>query len=692
MRIYLADLFHVETFALNPVSSFYTVPLGIGYLKSTLNRRIPGMDVRLFRDPDRLFKAIQEEPPHLLGLSFTSWNMDISNRAARLAKRWSPKTQIVGGGPCVDEQDEQLRTFFAQRPEMDYLIPNEGENGFVALVSHLEKGGHKDGPIPGVAYMDSNGQLIRGTYRIPEIVPAESLARPNAKMVSRLASPPTPGSLGLESEIPSPYLDGTLDSFLEEGLVPIIQTMRGCPYRCEFCVSGNTLWNKPRGFLLERVEAEIDYALSRSDSKALILTDENWGILGERDIEIARFIKHRHDTLANPTKLYYYTAKIVNDASREIVEMVAPLSWIAEFSISFQSMNPETRKAIKRTNISLDKLEFNVHWANERSIQTTSEMIFGFPHETVDSFLDGIETLYDAGMDKVLIYPLQLFPGIEIASETARKEYGFITRFRAADNAYGRYMNGELISVESEEVVVGTKWCGEDGYFQVRRYSFFQQILLVREYFKEFFVLAKKADIPVTRLIRFLAMSDYSMHPVLHEIMRCYGCDVREELKLTHEDVVKAVADQVKKHGQVAGVKINLVYLGKIFSSYAAVQELLDLIDHYICSTAGNNSYIEVVQAYLHDVLPNRIVILDRTVDERVTFKTQFDYNRWLSGEYQSLNELLSPVPLQFEMVTADVLKANLIDFENTDSASLQGIFDKTRNDKLMRTISELAT
>ena len=128
--------------------------------------------------------------------------------------------------------------------------------------------------------------MIRGKYQRP-VVPSETpgLERLSPKQVR----PIDPD----EIEIPSPYLDGTLDSFLDEGLVPIVQTMRGCPYQCHFCVSGATEWNRMRGFDPQRVKAEIDYAMSRSGSKDLILTDENWGILGDRDIEIASYITER---------------------------------------------------------------------------------------------------------------------------------------------------------------------------------------------------------------------------------------------------------------------------------------------------------------------------------------------------------------------------------------------------------------
>ena len=38
--------------------------------------------------------------------------------------------------------------------------------------------------------------------------------------------------------IPSPYLTGILDEFFETNLIPIIETNRGCPYRCTFIAQG----------------------------------------------------------------------------------------------------------------------------------------------------------------------------------------------------------------------------------------------------------------------------------------------------------------------------------------------------------------------------------------------------------------------------------------------------------------------
>jgi radical SAM superfamily enzyme YgiQ (UPF0313 family) len=512
VKIYLADLFHVYTAGRNPHLSPYTVPLGIGFLASTVKTRMPHCQITLFRDPDRLLAAIRTSPPEVMGFSFCSWNSDLTRRVAEIVKATCPGVITVGGGPCVDDTDDQLVEFFEAFPQIDYLVPNEGESGFLALVQAIERGEARGGPIAGVAYLGAGRRLIRGQYARP-VVTSETpgFERLSPKQVRPIAPD--------ELEIPSPYLDGTLDSFLDEGLVPIVQTMRGCPYQCHFCVSGATEWNRTRGFAPERVKAEVDYALSRSRSKDLILTDENWGVLGDRDVEIARYITERSKAKGAPTRVCYYTAKIVTPASREIVEMVAPIAWIGEFNMSFQSLNPQTRQAIKRTNISLDKVSANVQWAHERNIPTYSEMIYGMPYETPATFFDGVETLLQAGIDIIHVFSLQLFPGIDLASKSARENYGFRTRFRLLDQAFGIYDGGKLISVEPEEVMYTTRWSTEEDYFTVRRYGFFQQLLQARFYFVEFSRLCAEIGIPFERLIRHLTLADYSMYPSLKAIL-----------------------------------------------------------------------------------------------------------------------------------------------------------------------------
>ena len=42
-------------------------------------------------------------------------------------------------------------------------------------------------------------------------------------------------------EIPSPWLTGIQDEFFDGKLAPMIETNRGCPFTCTFCVPGHEL-------------------------------------------------------------------------------------------------------------------------------------------------------------------------------------------------------------------------------------------------------------------------------------------------------------------------------------------------------------------------------------------------------------------------------------------------------------------
>jgi radical SAM superfamily enzyme YgiQ (UPF0313 family) len=688
MRVLLADLFHLGG-AQNPDTAPYTVPLGIGYVAATAKRQVKGITVGLFRDPDRLVEAIKAEPPDVLGFGIANWNLDLTRRVARLVRAWSPGTIMVAGGPSIDDTDAAIVDFLRASPELDYLVPSEGEIGFAALLEHLKAGPPRRGVVAGAAYLDDGGALVRGKYVMPQVAPEERLVRPNSKAAA-LAALSEPE---LDSEIPSPYLDGTLDSFLEEGLVPIIQTMRGCPYRCEFCVSGTTLWNKPRGFPLGRVRAEIDYALERSSSKDLVLTDENWGILGERDVELARHLIQRSEAVGSPKRLYFYTAKIVNDASRSIAKLVAPItwnSWIGELTMSFQTLNPESRDSIKRTNISIDKVEANVAWAKENGIRTSSEMIYGFPHETPATFIDGVEVLMGKGIRNVAIYPLQLFTGIELDSPESRSKNGVETMFRLADCGYGSYLNGELISVEAEEIVVRTKWSSKDDYFVIRRYAFFMMLLFGRPYFDELVRLCSAAGVDTPPLIRFLAMQDFAEQPTLARIFAAYDANAAAELFPTRDALYASVAERVRREESLAGVKLNLVFLGHVFRSVEAVRELFGLVEEYLLARLSGKPGATTIFTYLREVLPNRVVVLDRSSQERVQFSSRFHYAKWNTQSFQELDELLLPEPHPYEAVTHDVLLRNLANFADDTPGNLQSLFDRTPAKSILRDVSPL--
>src|SRR5262249_45889510 len=135
------------------------------------------------------------------------------------------------------------RRFLAEHPLIDFYVYKEGELPFRHLVEHLLEVGfdaealkRRRPTLPAVHYL-ADGALI--------------------------APDPPPRQRQLD-EFPSPYLSGLLDDYFgRKDLVPIIQTKRGCPFQCTFCVEGEDYYTKLAGVTTARFRAELEYIAPR---------------------------------------------------------------------------------------------------------------------------------------------------------------------------------------------------------------------------------------------------------------------------------------------------------------------------------------------------------------------------------------------------------------------------------------------
>lgn len=657
MKVFLADLFHYNEGVRNNDALPNNVPLGIGYLAAVINARLPDVDVTLFRYADPLLDALRCSSPDLLGFSLRSWNLDLSKTCLEMAKRNLPDLPMVIGGPSVSSDDDALTKFLARRFPGVYAVAEEGERGILNLISHLDDGGRGSEPIPGVAYLNDEGDLVRGvTERLPL------------------------------DDIPSPYLTGVLDRFLDEGLVPIIQSMRGCPHRCAFCVSGCWKKSKLRSFPLPRVMDEIDYIHRRETNGDMILADENWGVLRERDVELAEFIMRRNEETGKPSRLYYYTDKIVTEHSKRIVKIISPIAWIGGFFLSYQTLNPDSRKAIRRTNSPISTLREHVEWAENNGIPTVSEMIYGFPLETAATFMNGVETLLKVGVDRVFVFPLQLFPGIELDKTDFRTSYQLETKFRIMDGGHGLYQNGNLFSAEIEEIVVATKWSSIDDYMKVRRYSFFLMMMFGREYALEMVHLGSAAGTSFYGLPRYLASQSWKDSPVMLAIMRNFDRDAGAELHDSRDDARRHAERLALGERSIGALKLNLIYMGEVMANSDAMDGLFGAVEEFI-QASFDEADAEVVRAYARDIFPRRVFRLGPDVDSCVTFESRFDYKTWINGNYASAKDLLldDSIPLVAEISPDAHKRLQTLDPEK--SLDLQAFYDETPNRDLLRSI-----
>ena len=82
LKIFLCDLTH-DTMLL--VSD--TIPINIGYIASYCKHYFKNdVDIELFKFPTEVIEEIKKNPPDVIGLSNYSWNSNLSELVAGIAK------------------------------------------------------------------------------------------------------------------------------------------------------------------------------------------------------------------------------------------------------------------------------------------------------------------------------------------------------------------------------------------------------------------------------------------------------------------------------------------------------------------------------------------------------------------------------------------------------------------------------
>jgi radical SAM superfamily enzyme YgiQ (UPF0313 family) len=424
------------------------MPLGVAYMKAVLDRDVPEVTSRLFAYPDRLLDTMKQDPPDVLMLSNYTWNEALSFHIARLGKRMRPDMFVVMGGPNIPIEDERRVTYFNEHPEIDLYVLGEGDFLAAEVVRHyldagkdLKKLGSRE--IPSSLYRDAGGGAIL------------------QKMWPRKADIP---------EIPSPWLTGIQDEFFDGALAPMIETNRGCPFTCTFCVQGTSWYTKVHNFSIDRIKEEIGYIArkirERSPSMGTLrIADSNYGMF-ERDIEISEHIGKMQKDYGWPNYIDATTGK--NRADR-IVKSVEKVSGALVVYQAVQSLDETVLKNVKRSTIKLEAYQQLLMYIRGRGLRSNSDLILGLPGETLESHVSSIRKLLDGGASQVTNFQLLLLKGSELETEESRRQFQFTTRWRIGPKNFGVY-GGEKV-MDTEEVVVATDTLTFQDYLKSRQYA-----------------------------------------------------------------------------------------------------------------------------------------------------------------------------------------------------------------------------
>jgi hopanoid C-3 methylase len=247
-----------EEFGLGPF--FRVEPLGLEYLGAAA--RSAGHTTVLVdeRFDSRAVAHIRRLKPQVVGISVPhALEYDAAIQTARLIRRSVPGAFVVAGGSAAASYSTPI-----ERPDFDAICIGDGETTFPALLDALERGDSLRS-VPGLRL-----RTPQGWASTPEIL-----------------VPPSLDTIPLPArDLVSPYRKRYHCVQLRP--VWLIETARGCPFRCRFC----SVWQLHGRTYRERSIGSVVEDFQTTGDNIFIVDDLFWNHEA-RSLELAAALKKK---------------------------------------------------------------------------------------------------------------------------------------------------------------------------------------------------------------------------------------------------------------------------------------------------------------------------------------------------------------------------------------------------------------
>jgi radical SAM superfamily enzyme YgiQ (UPF0313 family) len=478
--------------------------------------------------------------PDVFAVSLYVWNYVMGHRVAEWVKQRWPNCLVVTGGP--HQYFKHNDDWFKKHPYIDASLPGDsfGEACIKEILDHVQEHGKIDwDQVGNICYPAGRSRFKKHSKKVYATKDRTSFDYDWSAFDSQLP-------------LIKSFVEYTKKAFDRPKFLSIFETTRGCPYGCTYCDWGGGINTKVIKKDFEYVKKDID-ALCTVGLTHLYFADANFGIFGERDVEIIKYLaKTRKKSQQWFSLGYGGFAKTENRLPyiREIlkIDILNQLSSLGEIKISLQSLHSDVLKNIDRKNVGLDQqIAVFQSLATFRKLPIYVELIHGLPGMDLEKFYHELNVLGSKNLS-VQWYPWILLPEAPAYSREYRKAQGIVTTIKTAE----WWVDNDSTNNHTE-IVVGSYSYTTDNYLEMLLASSLYHLFVQGGYYKN--------------SIRYLNQQGIQIGSIIQSLLQEFLYNRND-----HQSVIKHWREKILVDpGQKCFIKVGNqeVYLGLYFIAVA---------------------------------------------------------------------------------------------------------------------------